>query len=84
MEIYKQWLIKRVSIHYQVKSPRIKTTKGENSHAFLKLLKCISSVAQSCLTLCDLMDCSKPGLPVHHTSKCMNCCYFCYIMSNFL
>ena len=25
-----------------------------------------SSVAQSCLTLCNLMDCSMPGLPVHH------------------
>ena len=25
-----------------------------------------SSVAQSCLTLCDLMNCSTPGLPVHH------------------
>ena len=25
-----------------------------------------SSVAQSCLTLCYPMDCSKPGLPVHH------------------
>ena len=25
-----------------------------------------SSVAQSCLTLCNLMDCSTPGLPVHH------------------
>ena len=25
-----------------------------------------SSVTQSCLTLCDLMDCSMPGLPVHH------------------
>ena len=25
-----------------------------------------SSVAQSCLTLCDPMDCSRPGLPVHH------------------
>ena len=24
------------------------------------------SVAQSCLTLCDPMDCSTPGLPVHH------------------
>ena len=24
-----------------------------------------SSVAQSCLTLCDPMDCSMPGLPVH-------------------
>ena len=25
-----------------------------------------SSVAQSCPTLCDSMDCSTPGLPVHH------------------
>ena len=25
-----------------------------------------SSVAQSCLTLCDPMDCSTPGLLVHH------------------
>ena len=26
----------------------------------------LSSVAQSCLTLCDTMNCSTPGLPVHH------------------
>ena len=26
----------------------------------------ISSVAQSCLTLCDPMDCSMPGFLVHH------------------
>ena len=25
-----------------------------------------SSVAQSCLTLCNSMDCSMPGFPVHH------------------
>ena len=25
-----------------------------------------SSIAQSCLTLCDPMDCNTPGLPVHH------------------
>ena len=25
-----------------------------------------SSVAQSCLTLCNTMDCSTPGFPVHH------------------
>ena len=25
-----------------------------------------SSVTQSCLTLCDAMNCSTPGLPVHH------------------
>ena len=27
-----------------------------------------SSVSQSCPTLCDPMDCSMPGLPVHHQS----------------
>ena len=32
---------------------------GENSVQF-------SSVAQSCLTLCNPMNCSTPGLPVHH------------------
>ena len=26
----------------------------------------LSSVAQSCLTLCDPMSCSIPGFPVHH------------------
>ena len=26
----------------------------------------LSSVAQSCPTLCSPMDCSTPGLPVHH------------------
>ena len=26
----------------------------------------LSSVAQMCPTLCDPMDCSTPGLPVHH------------------
>ena len=26
----------------------------------------IRSVAQSCTTLCDPMNCSMPGLPVHH------------------
>ena len=26
----------------------------------------VSSVTQLCLTLCDPMNCSMPGLPVHH------------------
>ena len=30
------------------------------------MLITFSSVAQSCPTLCDPMDCSTPGLPVHH------------------
>ena len=31
----------------------------------MEQLSCCS-VAQSCLTLCDPMDCSTPGFPVHH------------------
>ena len=30
------------------------------------LFSSASSVAQSCLTLCDLIHCSTPGFPVHH------------------
>ena len=52
------------------------TTDGKCSHEIRRFLlpgrKAMtnlvqfSSVAQSCLTLCDPMDHSTPGLPVHH------------------
>ena len=32
----------------------------------LNLVTQFSSVAQSCPTLCNPMDCSTPDLPVHH------------------
>ena len=32
----------------------------------MRLIFQFSSVAQSCLTLCDTMDCSTSGFPVHH------------------
>ena len=32
----------------------------------LLIFSSVSSVAQSCPTLCDPMNCSIPGLPVHH------------------
>ena len=40
----------------------------ENIIAYIKDLSSVqfSSVAQSCPTLCDPMDWSMPGLPVHH------------------
>ena len=34
-------------------------------HSSFRLLS-VSSVAQSCPTLCDTMNCSTLGLPVHH------------------
>ena len=33
-----------------------------------------SSVTQSCLTLCNPMDCSMPGFPVHCQVPCSNSC----------
>ena len=30
------------------------------------LVESFHSVAQSCLTLCDPVDCSPPGFPFHH------------------
>ena len=39
----------------------------ENTREYLQdLRRTFSSVAQSCPTLCDPMNCSMPGLPVHH------------------
>ena len=49
-------LIARIGVYDQCTNTRI-----ENLIFIL-----FSSVAQSCLTLCHPMDCSMPGLPVHH------------------
>ena len=41
---------------------------GVGCHFLLQCMKVKreSEVAQSCPTLCDPMDCSTPGFPVHH------------------
>ena len=38
----------------------------------------IRSVAQSCLTLCNPMNCSTPGLPVHHQLPEFTQTHLCY------
>ena len=43
-----------------------KLTVPKSSGFSFRSVQLLSSVAQSCLTLCDHMDCSTPGLPVHH------------------
>ena len=45
--------------HYKIKHKPTKTVCIFSKNQF-------SSVAQSCPTLCDPMNCSTPGLPVHH------------------
>ena len=37
-----------------------------NSVIFASTLNQFSSVAQSCPTVCDLMNSNTPGLPIHH------------------
>ena len=38
----------------------------DNQNTIYIQSRIVGSVAQSCLTLCDPMNCSTPGLPVHH------------------
>ena len=49
--------------HSSWKSEPIEVLINSFSHIFRSLS--LSSVAQSCPTLCNPMDCSKPGFPVH-------------------
>ena len=42
------------------------TGKGHLESFTSLACSCYCSVAQSCPTLCDPIDCSTPGLPVHH------------------
>ena len=46
-------------LHWQAESFTAEPPRKSSSVQF-------SSVAQSCLTLCDHMDCSTAGFPVHH------------------
>ena len=39
---------------------------NDNTIPFAVVRLYFSSMAQLCLTLCDPMDCSMPGIPVHH------------------
>ena len=60
-----RWKIK-VALKSEFPLPSVQ--KGANG--FNWVLRCssaqFSSVAQSCPTLCDPIDCSSPGFPVHH------------------
>ena len=45
---------------------RESSRKAPASLTMLKPFTMFSSVTQSCLSLCNSMDCSTPGFPVHH------------------
>ena len=50
---------KKVGLKLNIQKMKIMASSPISSIQF-------SSVAQSCPTLCDSMNCSTPGLPVHH------------------
>ena len=56
------WLSTTYLKHCHIQPVLFSTALG----ALLDILVQFSSVAQSCPTLCNPMDCSRPGLPVHH------------------
>ena len=53
---------------YWVDRKKEKKSQFHHSQITLKMFSSVqfSLVTQSCLTLCDPMNCSTPGLPVHH------------------
>ena len=51
---------------FSIMFSRFKRTVAYTSTPFISVSQAVSSVTQSCPTLCDPMDCSTPGLPVHH------------------
>ena len=67
---YKNLLISLNSIHLIIlplrKDILLKSMKRRNNSSTYSPTVQFSSVTQSFLTVCDPMDCSTPGLPVHH------------------
>ena len=63
-----RWVIlgKCLVLHIEQDGILAKISKCDFSEILVKYQFQFSSVAQSCLTLCDPMNRSMPGLPVHH------------------
>ena len=70
-----RWVLPWAGFHLQMESGKKGRLYRSRTHCFRlqvptwqSLIQCFqfSSVNQACLTSCDPMDCSMPGLPVHH------------------
>ena len=59
-------VLKSRDIHYFADNSLYNQIYGFSSSRVWMWSVQFSSVAQLCPTLCDLMDCSTPGFPVHH------------------
>ena len=59
--------------------PKRKTVRVGNKSTVWDHQISVNSVAQSCPTLCDPMDCSTPGFPVHHQLLEPTQTHFCWV-----
>ena len=60
------WILRYRIAESKVCAFGILLDSGEFSFIRMLLIHLLFSVSQSCLTLCDPMDCSTPGFPVPH------------------
>ena len=60
------WSICNIIKKWEIKNAEDESLKEGKNELSNKSSVQFSSVAQSCPTLCDPMNCSMPGLPVHH------------------
>ena len=62
------WISERWALKAQIQIwVECDTTITNNlAHHVLKIISSVSSVTQSCLTVCNPMDSSTPSFPVHH------------------
>ena len=74
----RQWRIEEPDMLQSIRSQRVRNNLETEQHQQIKWfwylrvksIQSVSSVTQSCLTLCNLMNCSTPGFPVfHHLSE---------------
>ena len=61
----KKWQLEP-DMEQQTGSRYVKTVYCHPAYLTYMQSQSVSTVAQSCPTLCDPMNCSTPGLPVHH------------------
>ena len=65
-DIFQLWKVYEYVVHEKREWEDIPTSKKKIQEKFKDWVVQFSSVAQSCLTLCDSIGCSVPGFPVHH------------------
>ena len=63
---YNNFLSRQIKIFSWSFNIKLSKINGVNRQKVRRISVQLSSVTQSCPTLCNPMNCSTPGLPVHH------------------